>query len=258
MSILGLTIDYGPYGWLDNYSSDWTPNTTDAEGRRYCFGNQSHIAHWNLAQLAQTIYPLIEKAEPLQSILDSYVKEFERGWRKMMSQKLGLSTFEPATDETLVTELLAILQLVETDMTIFYRQLALIDTEVESSSNINGVTLMEPIMDAYYQPTQLTNDNVKRINNWICSYIERVRRAGISNETRRMRMNSINPNYVLRNYMAQLAIDKAEQGDNSMINELLELLRYPYDEQSKKQEYAAKRPEWARHRAGCSMLSCSS
>ena len=258
MSILGLTIDYGPYGWLDNYSSDWTPNTTDAEGRRYCFGNQSHIAHWNLAQLAQTIYPLIEKAEPLQSILDSYVKEFERGWRKMMSQKLGQNAFEPATDETLVTELLAILQLVETDMTIFYRQLALIDAEVESSSNINGVTLMEPIMDAYYQPTQLTNDNVKRINNWICSYIERVRRAGISNETRRMRMNSINPNYVLRNYMAQLAIDKAEQGDNSMINELLELLRYPYDEQSKKQEYAAKRPEWARHRAGCSMLSCSS
>ena len=117
---------------------------------------------------------------------------------------------------------------------------------------------MEPIMDAYYQPEQLTSNDVMRIENWICSYIERVRQDGISNETRRMRMNSVNPNYVLRNYMAQLAIDKAEQGDNSMINELLELLRYPYDEQLEKREYAVKRPEWARHRAGCSMLSCSS
>ena len=258
MSILGLTIDYGPYGWLDNYSPDWTPNTTDAEGRRYCFGNQSHIAHWNLAQLAQAIYPLIGQAEPLHSILDSYTKKFECGWRKMMNQKLGLNTFEPTTDEMLITELLAILQLVETDMTIFYRQLALIDAEVESSSDINDATLMESIMDAYYQPVQLTYDNVTRINNWIRSYIERVRLDGVSNEIRQMRMNSVNPNYVLRNYIAQLAINKAEQGDNSMINELLELLRHPYDEQPGKQEYAAKRPEWARHRAGCSMLSCSS
>jgi len=258
MSILGLTIDYGPYGWLDDYAPNWTPNTTDAEGRRYCFDKQSHIAHWNLVQLAQTVYPLIKQTEPLQSILDSYAKEFECGWRKMMVQKLGLNTFKPATDEALVTELLAILQLVETDMTIFYRRLALIDAEVGSFSDMNEATFMEPIMDAYYQPEQLTSNDVMRIENWICSYIERVRQDGISNETRRMRMNSVNPNYVLRNYMAQLAIDKAEQGDNSMINELLELLRYPYDEQLEKREYAVKRPEWARHRAGCSMLSCSS
>ena len=75
MSILGLTIDYGPYGWLDDYSPAWTPNTTDSEGRRYCFGNQSQVAHWNLAQLARAIYPLIQQAEPLQSILDSYTEE---------------------------------------------------------------------------------------------------------------------------------------------------------------------------------------
>jgi len=257
MSILGLTIDYGPYGWLDDYSPAWTPNTTDSEGRRYCFGNQSQVAHWNLAQLARAIYPLIQQAEPLQSILDSYTEEYESGWRKMMSRKLGLNAFD-SSDEALVTELLSILEFVETDVTIFFRQLALINAEVESPFSMDGTMLMEPVMDAYYQPAQLTFDNVNRINNWICSYIERVRCDGTSNKTRRIRMNSVNPNYVLRNYMAQLAIDKAEHGDSSMVSELLELLRYPYDERSENQKYAVKRPEWARNRPGCSMLSCSS
>ncbi|MGZ8190649.1 MAG: protein adenylyltransferase SelO [Methylococcaceae bacterium] len=255
MSILGLTIDYGPYGWLENYDPTWTPNTTDADDRRYRFGNQPEIAFWNLGQLANALFPLIKKAEPLKQGLNIYSETFTQGWQAMMTGKLGLNAFDPATDEQLITELLGILQLVETDMTIFYRQLALLDTQTGSLSDD---ALMKPLMDAYYVPEQLTPEYISRLCQWLREYTGRVRNDGTPNNIRRERMNAVNPKYVLRNYMAQLAIDKAEQGDFAMVNELLELLRHPYAEQPGKEEFAAKRPDWARQRAGCSMLSCSS
>ena len=258
MSILGLTIDYGPYGWLENYDTNWTPNTTDAAGHRYAFGKQPQIAHWNLVQLANAIYSLIEQTEPLEKVLNSYVQEFESCWQSMMTQKLGLLAFKPDLDDTLFSGLLEILQLAETDMTIFYRRLASFDVSVEAVKETDDATLMEPLLDAYYVPEQLTQDTTPRITSWLRRYQERVREDGTDDETRRKRMNVVNPKYVLRNYLTQLAIDKAEQGDNSMVHELLELLRHPYDEQPDKEEYAKKRPDWARQRAGCSMLSCSS
>ncbi len=260
MSILGLTIDYGPYGWLEDYDPKWTPNTTDAAGRRYCFGNQPEIAHWNLLQLANAIYPLIEQAAPLEQALNSYVKDFEGGWQAMMAHKLGLTAFEPKTDEALTAELLAIFQLAETDMTIFYRQLALLDVSAKHVEAVSDAVLMEPLLGAYYIPEQLSTATVTRIGKWLRGYTARVRQdeQDRTDETRRTRMNTANPKYVLRNYLAQLAIDKAEQGDYSMVQELLEVLRHPYEEQAGKEEYAQKRPDWARQRAGCSMLSCSS
>jgi uncharacterized protein YdiU (UPF0061 family) len=258
MSILGLTIDYGPYGWLEDYDPTWTPNTTDASGRRYCFGNQPQIAHWNLVQLANAIYPLIEQVEPLQQALDVYTQSFQQGWQTMMAQKLGLNTFEPDTDDALFTELFAILPLVETDMTIFFRRLAMLDVNVESLNDISDKTLMTPLMEAYYVPEQLTREYRTRMGYWLRSYMGRVCKNNTSHAARRRRMNSVNPKYVLRNYLAQMAIDKAEQGDFSLVDELLDLLRHPYDEQPDKEDFAKKRPDWARHRAGCSMLSCSS
>jgi uncharacterized protein YdiU (UPF0061 family) len=257
MSILGLTIDYGPYGWLEDYDPKWTPNTTDAAGRRYCFGNQPEIAHWNLVQLANAIYPLIGQAAPLEEALNGYMKDFERSWQAMMAHKLGLTAFEPQTDEALTAELLAIFQLAETDMTIFYRQLALLDVRAEHVEAVSDAVLMEPVLDAYYIPEQLSPATITRIGKWLRGYAGRVRQDGMD-ETRRVRMHAVNPKYVLRNYLAQLAIDKAEQGDYSMVQELLQVLRHPYEEQAGREEYAKKRPDWARQRAGCSMLSCSS
>jgi len=258
MSVLGLTIDYGPYGWLEDYDPNWTPNTTDTGSRRYCFGNQPQIAHWNLVQLANAIYPLIGKIEPLQQVLDVNAQYFQEAWQAMMSQKLGLKTFEPSTDKALFAELLAILSLVETDMTIFFRRLAKIDVDVESLGDISDETLMAPLMPAYYIPEQLTQEYRTRMGSWLRDYLIRLAKDNTSPETRRRRMNAVNPKYVLRNYLAQLAIDKAEQGDFSLVNELLEVMRYPYDEQPDKEDFAKKRPDWARHRPGCSMLSCSS
>jgi uncharacterized protein YdiU (UPF0061 family) len=254
MSILGLTIDYGPYGWLENYDPNWTPNTTDAADRRYRFGNQPQIAFWNLGQLANAIYPLIEQVEPLQQAINAYKDSFEQGWQTMVTAKLGLNAYDPAIDNELNTELLILLQLVETDMTIFYRKLALLVMDVELSDE----ALMTPLMEAYYVPEQISDDYKARLGNWLRTYIKRVQASGIADADRIKTMNAANPKYVLRNYLAQLAIDKAEQGDFSMVNELLELLRHPYDEQPGKEECSLKGPDGARQRAGCSMLSCSS
>ena len=258
MSILGLTIDYGPYGWLENYDPEWTPNTTDAGGRRYRFGHQSQIAYWNIAQFANAIYPLIGEVEPLQQALNQYPDFYESAWHTMMAQKLGLAGFTPETDEPLITELQDILPLVETDMTIFYRKLALVDTGVERLDEARPEDLLSSLMDAYYVPEQLTDDYKTRAGAWVRDYIQRVRQDGTPDETRRTRMNAVNPKYVLRNYMAQLAIDKSDQGDHHLVNDLLYLLRRPYEEQPDQEVYAQKRPDWARQRPGCSMLSCSS
>jgi uncharacterized protein YdiU (UPF0061 family) len=255
MSILGLTIDYGPYGWLEDYDPDWTPNTTDASGRRYRFGNQAQIAQWNLFQLANAIYPLIEQAEPLREILSDYASNYTEKWQAMRASKLGLNEYKPETDEQLQQSLHTILQLTETDMTIFYRKLADIPTE---QLDLSDDELIAPLIDAYYDPDSLTEDIKAKICDWLRQYQQRVHQDGISDELRRQRMNKVNPKYVLRNYLAQLAIDKAEQSDFSMVNELLELFRHPYDEQKDMEHYAEKRPNWARDRAGCSMLSCSS
>ncbi|WP_411725660.1 protein adenylyltransferase SelO [Methyloglobulus sp.] len=259
MSILGLTIDYGPYGWLENYDPDWTPNTTDASERRYRYSNQPACAFWNLGQLANAIYPLIGQVEPLQQALNVFTEVFGELWQLMMTRKLGLGHFDPGCDDQLFSGLLSLLKMVETDMTIFFRQLAKIDLgKGPPIENVHIEALMAPLAEAYYVHEQKTPNYTSRLLDWLKLYNQRLLQEGISPEIRRESMNCVNPKYVLRNYMAQLAIDKAEQGDFAMIYELLELLRHPYDEQPEKGQHAAKRPDWARHRAGCSMLSCSS
>jgi uncharacterized protein YdiU (UPF0061 family) len=254
MSILGLTIDYGPYGWIDNYDPNWTPNTTDASGRRYRFSQQAQIAQWNLVQLANAIYPLIEQVEPLHDIINSFASDYTEKWQTMRAQKLGLKQFT-TEDEALNKELHEILQLVETDMTLFYRQLA--DFNIHDNT-LSDDELLAPLMSAYYAPKAITPADKARICNWLRMYQQRCQQDPLDDENRRDQMNKINPKYVLRNYMAQLAIDDAEKGDFALVHELLDLLRRPYDEQTDKEKYAAKRPDWARQRAGCSMLSCSS
>ncbi len=255
MSILGLTIDYGPYGWLEGYEAKWTPNTTDAPGRRYCYSNQPHIGQWNLLQLANAIYPLVQDVQPLQEALASYNTHFMSGWNKMMADKIGLAHFTPETDDPLIDELLAILQLVETDMTLFFRNLASVSTTTDLR---NRLDLPAALKEACYSAEEITEEYQHRLNSWLRAYIARLRQDNLQNEQRQQKMNSVNPKYVLRNYLAQLAIDRAEAGDFSLVDELLELLRKPYDEQPAKEHFAAKRPEWARNRPGCSMLSCSS
>ena len=258
MSILGLTIDYGPYGWLEDYDPGWTPNTTDASGKRYRYGNQPLVAHWNLYQLGNAILPLVNETELLQKGLDVYLQQMETGSSQMVAEKLGLVEYRADTDEALKQELFEILVLTETDMTIFFRKLADVKCFDAGQPKVDRETMLATLMDAFYVPDEVSGETKERIFSWLKDYQIRVASDGVNDSVRKQRMNQVNPKYVLRNYLAQLAIDKSESGDHSMINELLEVLRHPYDDQPGKEEFASKRPEWARHRAGCSMLSCSS
>jgi len=250
MSITGLTIDYGPYGWLENYDPDWTPNTTDAQGRRYRFGNQPMIALWNLVQLANAIYPLVEEVKALEDILEEYKIHHEAGWLDMMRAKLGL--IEPqASDEALCLDLIKTFALTETDMTLFYRHLA------DAHKTMTPEQALETLVPAFYADA-LTEEAQTGFILWLNQYLERLKSENQADEGRKAGMDKVNPLYVLRNYLAQMAIDKSEQGDHSMIHELMEVLKNPYQEQEGKSHLAEKRPDWARTRAGCSMLSCSS
>ncbi len=252
MSILGLTIDYGPYGWLENYDPDWTPNTTDAGNRRYRYGQQPPIAQWNLLQLANAIYPLVEEAEPLETVLQEFARDYTASWQSMMARKLGLRGFE-AGDAELFSALDTVLRLAETDMLIFFRRLAQVNIDASDAE------LLEPLLDAFYVPEQLTPDVRAQFTRWLRDYGNRVRRDNSEASARRASMDAVNPKFVLRNYLAQLAIDAAEKGDYGPVNGLLDVLRTPYAEQPDREaEFAQKRPDWARHRVGCSMLSCSS
>lgn len=254
LSILGLTIDYGPYGWLEGYDPNWTPNTTDRQHKRYRYGNQARVANWNLYQLANALYPLIEEVEPLEEILKSFASKYDAAYADMMCSKLGLS-ISNENDQELIDKLETTLQLTEIDMTIFFRELSKWDvtTKLESDNEI-----IDFLHSAIYTPAELQGDVLIAWKIWFSSYTERLKLETASSSERSAKMNSVNPKYVLRNYMSQLAIDKADNGDNSLISELFELLKRPYEEQEEGEKWYAKRPEWARNKVGCSMLSCSS
>lgn len=260
MSIAGLTIDYGPYGWLEDFDPSWTPNTTDAAGRRYCFGKQPQIALWNLVQLANALFPVFGTADGLQAGVDAYTNHFNDRFIAMMAARIGLSHQQGDDAAELANELPDLLQEVETDMTIFYRALAAVVLHPEeaelSAEQWSGV--LNGLKDAWYQPERVSDENRARLLAWLKRYRALLKAQGLSDLERQQRMNQVNPKYVLRNYLAQLAIDRAEQGDATLIQELLQVLQNPFDEQPDKEHFFKKRPEWARQRAGCSMLSCSS
>ncbi|MDB0061211.1 YdiU family protein [Flavobacteriaceae bacterium] len=250
MSILGLTIDYGPYGWLEGFDFGWTPNTTDKQHKRYRYGNQPTIGLWNLYQLANALYPLIEEAAPLEKILEGYKSNFEKKSQDMMRAKLGL-TSDKETDINIIQSLENNLQATETDMTIFFRTLSSFKKEQPEK----GVEL---IQDAFYTLDTIKGNVLNNWKQWFADYAKRLEDETTSAEERQQQMNKVNPKYVLRNYMAQLAIDKADKEDTSLLEEMYLLLKEPYSEQPKLEHWFAKRPEWARHKVGCSMLSCSS
>ncbi|SEA74410.1 Uncharacterized conserved protein YdiU, UPF0061 family [Thiothrix caldifontis] len=247
MSILGLTIDYGPYGWLEDYDPMWTPNTTDAQGKRYSYGQQPYIGHWNLARLKDALKPVISDVSVLDAGSQVYADTYSETFGTMLAAKFGIRELSDE-DAPWINSAFELLHKTEVDMTLFFRNLAMLDVQQPT---------LTPLYPAFYRDDLLQRNHAEW-DNWLQHYCRRLQQDNLPTGERQQRMNAVNPRFVLRNYLAQQAIDQAASGDNSLITELLTVLRHPYDEQAQYATFAEKRPEWARHKAGCSMLSCSS
>jgi uncharacterized protein YdiU (UPF0061 family) len=255
MSVRGETIDYGPYGWLEGYDPGWTPNTTDSEGRRYAFGNQPAVAHWNLCRLGSALVPLIVDVSAVQAAADAFPGLYAERHAAMCAAKLGFESYEEALDAPLLADLWRLLQRTETDFTLFFRGLTEVDVARTDPTEDEALA---PFRPAFYAPGEVTDEVRGAFAEWLARYRARARQDETAAAERRTRMDAANPRYVLRNYLAQVAIDAATRGDTGEVWTLLDVLRRPYEEQPGRERFEEKRPEWARHRAGCSMLSCSS
>lgn len=233
MSILGLTFDYGPFGFMDDYDAGFICNHSDREGR-YAFDQQPPIGLWNLNCLAYALSQLIDR-EALVEYLNQYEITFIDEYSQMLRKKLGFKENMPGDGE-LTTELFGQLQQSHIDYTNFFRQLG--NFKIDEKKLI----LRNSFAD------------LPRFDRWVQLYADRLRAEGSEDNLRKIAMNQVNPKYILRNYLAQMAIEKAQQKDFSVVNELLEIFTKPYDEQPNKEIYAQPPPDWGKKVE----VSCSS
>ncbi|AVP96318.1 YdiU family protein [Ahniella affigens] len=250
LSILGLTIDYGPYGWLEEVDPAWTPNTTDAFGKRYCYGRQPEIAHWNLYCLAQALAPLLDDPEALQFGLKRYAEVFTETHRKFTLGKLGLPM--QADLDAWLAELFRLLAADRVDFTRFFRSLMTLNPARAATEP----AYWREHLDAHrYQPDQSTIQH-EAWQAWLQQYL--VLQDSVDPLAARASIQQHNPKFVFRNYLAQQAIDAATAGDMEPLGRLQHVLQNPYAEQPDAEDLTALRPDWASRKPGCSMLSCSS
>lgn len=255
MSILGLTIDYGPYGWLDSYDPTWTPNTTDFERRRYRYEQQPGIGLWNLTRLAEALGTIVSDQAILEKSLKSYIEIFQSSYKSMRLSKLGLVTSH-ADDIAFLEELDAALVSTEVDMTIFYRNLnQFIECDVRKLDDAEWI--VDRLRDALYAERP-TADECSELISWIRSYRQRIDSEGRDPAVIIHSMNKINPVFVPRNYQVQEVLDEIAQGKLTLLKQMIVALKSPYEWNSFTESWFRKRPEWARRRPGCSALSCSS
>jgi uncharacterized protein YdiU (UPF0061 family) len=233
MSILGITFDYGPYAFLDDFDAGHICNHSDDTGR-YSFSNQVPIAHWNLAALAQALTPMIA-VDRLRETLELFLPLYQTHHLDLMRRRLGLLTTDEG-DEALVQRLLQLMQGSAVDYTGFFRELG------ASEPATALARLREDFVD------------LAGFDAWAERYRQRAEGEGGSQAERQARMHAVNPRYILRNYLAQQAIEAAEAGDYGPVRELHAVLARPFDEQPGMERYAQRPPDWGKHL----QISCSS
>nr|WP_206691770.1 YdiU family protein [Pseudomonas cyclaminis] len=234
MSILGITFDFGPFAFLDDFDAHFICNHSDHEGR-YSFSNQVPIGQWNLSALAQALTPFIS-VDALKEALGLYLPLYQAHYLDLMRRRMGLTTAEE-DDQKLVERLLKLMQNSGVDYTLFFRRLG------DESAALAVARLRDDFVD------------MAGFDAWAEQYKERVARDGdYSEEQRRERMHAVNPLYILRNYLAQNAITAAESSDYSEVRRLHEVLSKPFEEQAGMEQYAQRPPDWGKHLE----ISCSS
>jgi serine/tyrosine/threonine adenylyltransferase len=248
MSILGLTIDYGPYSFLDNYDPNFTPNTTDLPGRRYAFGNQASIAYWNLGCLANALTPLVSEQDKLIEIIESYEDIFWLKYYSMMAKKLGIDRVKEQ-DIPLIDRFDKTLADLKPDMTIFYQLLQTLPLDIKNEQQV-----LSHFKESFYDEPS-TSEQIA-LFNLMETYITRIGLNNGSREESLQLMKKANPRFILRNYLLHQAIENLEHGKPQLFDELQQAIKEPYSD--KFDRFVQKRPDWASDKAGCSMLSCSS
>ncbi|MBC8052402.1 MAG: YdiU family protein [Sphingobacteriaceae bacterium] len=248
MSILGLTIDYGPYSFLDDYDRNFTPNTTDLPGRRYTFGNQASIAYWNLGCLANALAPLVTETSKLVEVIEGFEDIFWMKYYSMMAKKLGLDRLRE-DDVVLVDNFENMLAGIKPDMAIFYQLLSNLPLDWDTADEV-----LQHFKDSFY--TDLSGSENQKLFDLIKLYTERIRANSFGREESQELMKRSNPRFILRNYLLHQAIEELERGENTLFVKLQEALKNPYSNNF--DDFLKKRPDWASEKAGCSMLSCSS
>ena len=240
MSLLGLTLDYGPFQFMDAYDPAHICNHTDTQGR-YAFGRQPRIAHWNLHALGQALVPLVGDTDALISVLDTYPDRFQEAWLNRMRAKLG--GLAPAPDDgEFIQQLLQWMSDERCDHTLFWRRLSLAVSHWQAGQE--QVRAFEPVLD-------LAVDR-DRLQAWLQRYQQRLQHTHLDGAGDHMLRT--NPKYVLRNHLAQMAIEAAQAGDPRMVRQLLDVLQSPYDEHPEHDDWAGWPPDWAQHIE----ISCSS
>lgn len=235
MSILGLTLDYGPFGFMEAFHPGHICNHSDHQGR-YSYTNQPFIGQWNCSAFAQTLTPLIDDIESIKKVLTSYIPIYRSRWDDLFHAKLGLIE-KHAEDKQLIEELFKILEASKVDFTIFFRKLATFKQTDEKHDSIRDLFIDRVTFD-----------------DWSINYKRRLKKENSDDELRSVQMNAINPKYILRNYLLQNAIDKATKDDFSEVKKLKEIMSHPFDEQPENEKYAALPPDWAQDL----IVSCSS
>jgi uncharacterized protein YdiU (UPF0061 family) len=252
LSILGLTIDYGPYGWIDDFDLGWTPNTTDAAQRRYAFGNQPTIGLWNVMRLGEALLPLFDGEEAfVEDALAAYDQTYAATATQRFAGKLGLRYDLAHDDGKLLQDLFAWLQRTRVDMTLFFRALSRLVTAATAPAD-----LPQSIVATFYRAPE--SDERADGTAWLQRWWRRTRLEPREPAELAAAMDRVNPRFVLRNWLAQEAIDAAHAGDVGKVLRLLDVMARPFDDQPQHADLAQKRPDWARDKPGCSALSCSS
>lgn len=249
MSVLSETIDYGPYGWLEKYDPQWTPNTTDAEGRRYCYGNQPAIAQWNLSRLGNVLYPLIGDVTPLQDSLTAFNREFHGHWNRLLAAKLGLSGDVLQANPLCHRQLLHVLSAMDIDFNLFFDALTRIAVR---EADCLGAESVQALLACSYAESP----DASPLHEWLTLYRKLLAESPMPDRASAMR--SVNPVFILRNHLVQDVIDAAHAGNLQPLQDIFLRLKTPYADAADDARWIRKCPPESMQRAGCSMLSCSS